>query len=129
MGENHNKKGDDGGLKGYIIRHTLMGIVLAVVVFVALKMMIGYFETNDPVSTVTPGHDNLQGAPADAVATQAPHAVAGNPDPAAGHIVQTSESSAVLPSQDSGSTAKEKAFHGNVTGQTHEAATKAEMPM
>jgi len=126
MGENHNKKGDDGGLKGYIIKLILMGIVLAVVVVVVLEMTIGYFETTDPVLNAAPVHKNLHQAPAEPVTTQVSHTMAGNPEPATDPIVQTSEGSAVLMSQNSGSTAKEKAFHGNDTGQSHAADTKTD---
>ena len=61
MEENHNSTDDDGGFKAYLTRHMLIGVVLAVVAIIALKIVLGFFEPSDhgrrtqPASRAGPG--------------------------------------------------------------------------
>ena len=47
MGENHNTTGDHGRRKGSITRHMLIGVVLAVVVLIAPKIVFGLFDSSE----------------------------------------------------------------------------------
>jgi hypothetical protein len=62
MGENQNSTGDDGGLKGCLTRHMLIGIVLVVVVIIALKIILGFLEPSGQMLTYASGvagHDRV----------------------------------------------------------------------
>jgi len=119
MGETPNNASDDGGLKGYITRHMLMGVVLAVVVIIALKIILGFFEVPDPVlsdTSGTTGHDRVE---LKTVMPQESHQVHDDSTPPAGHEAQTLEGSGLLLLGDSGSAIQEKPAHGGETNQTH----------
>ena len=78
MGENQNSTGDDGGIKAYITRHMLIGVVLAVVVIIVLKIVLGLFEPSDQSLTDTSGvtgHDRVE---VNAALPQASHMLPGD---------------------------------------------------
>jgi len=119
MGGTPNNASDDGGLKGYITRHMLMGVVLAVVVIIALKIVLGFLEAPDPVLSDTShrtGHDRVE---LKAVTPQASHQVLDTSTPSVGHEAPTSEGSGLLLLEGSGSAIQEKPVHGGETDQTH----------
>jgi hypothetical protein len=55
MKESHNSTGDGGGLKSYIFKHMLKGIVLAVVVIIVFKIFFGFFKASEHMQTDTSG--------------------------------------------------------------------------
>ena len=119
MVETPNNASDDSGLKGYITRHVLMSIVLAVVVVIALNMIIGCFETGDPAVSVSPGREALDRITVEPATPQGSHTVSGDPVLSAGHIGQKPEESGMVLSDNTGADAPETAGHGSDTGQAH----------
>lgn len=126
MGETPNNARDDGGLKGYITRHMLMGVVLAVVVIIAMKIVLGFFGVSDPVlsgTSGTTGHDRVE---LKTVMPQESHQVHDDLTPFIGHEAQTSEGSGLLLLGDNGSDLQEKPVHGGETNQTHGSSKSAD---
>jgi hypothetical protein len=118
MGEKHNNTGDDGGLKGYITRHMLMGVVLAVVVIVSLKIILGFFEP--PGAAITsaagPGSDRIG---VDTVTSDRHPTGLKNPLLPADHVSSSPGGNSVPPSPDVGPAAQASTVHGEDTALLH----------
>jgi hypothetical protein len=104
----------------------LVGVVLAVVVIIALKIVLGFFEVSDPVlsdTSGTTGHDRVE---LKTVMPQESHQVLDDSTPSAGHEAQTLEGSGLLLLGDSGSAIQEKPAHGGESNQTHGSSSSAD---
>ncbi len=111
MGENHNSTGDDGGIKAYITRHMIIGVVLAVVVIIVLKIVLGLFEPSDQSLTDTSGvtgHDRVE---VTAALPQASHMLPGDTASQADHETALPAGSGSLLAPNTGSAGQEMPNH------------------
>ena len=119
MGKNNKSTGDAGELKGYVAGHMLVGVVLAVVVIVALKIVLGFFEASDPVLTDTSGRAGHDQVGMKAVLPQDAHRTPDEPAQSDGYGVKTPGGSDLLLSRNTGLAAQEIAAHESDTSQIH----------
>ncbi|MFC1877418.1 DUF2333 family protein [Thermodesulfobacteriota bacterium] len=124
MGENNNSTGDDGGIKAYITRHMLIGVVLAVVVIIVVKIVLGFFEPSEQMLTNTSGVAGRDRVGVNAALPQASHVVPGESALQAGHETPSPAGSGSSSSRNTGSVVQEIPTHGSDTSQPHGVAEK-----
>jgi len=89
MGNKINNTSDVGELKGYVAGHMLLGVVLAVVVIVALKITLGFFDSSEPKSTDLTGGKGYDRVQVEAVLPPDAHPTPDDPAVTAGHDLKT----------------------------------------
>ncbi len=124
MGENQNSTGDDGGLKGYLTRHMLIGIVLVVVVIIALKIILGFLEPSSQMLTDASGVAGHDRVGVEAVLPQDSHRTSDELTLTVGHEVKALEGSDVLLSRNTEPAIQEIPAHDSGASQTHGADEK-----
>jgi len=126
MGETSNNTSDDGGLKGYITKHMLMGVALAVIVIIALKIVLGFFEASDPVLPDTSGRMGHDRVGLKTVMPQESRQVLDDSTPSVGHETQPPEGSGLLVLDGTGSAIHEKPAHGSEMNPTQGSSKSAD---
>lgn len=127
MDENHNSTDGDGGIKAYITRHMLMGVVLAVVAIIVLKIVLGFFEPSDqrPAdATGVAGHDRVG---VNAALPQASHVVPGDKTLQSGHETPSPAGSGPLLAQNTGLAEQEVPTHESDANQAQGVAEKKDV--
>ncbi len=124
MGENHNSTGDDDGLRAYITRHMLIGVVLAVVIIIALKIVLGFFEPSGTAITDAPGGVDLNRVGVEAAMPQDLHRTAGEPASQAEHGTKASKDPGFSGTRESGPAVQEITAHGTGTSPAPGAVAK-----
>jgi len=119
MAETPNNASDDSGLKGYITRHMLKGVVLAVVVIIVLKIAFGFFEPSEPVLTDASGRQGHDQVGVEAVLPQDSYQTSDDLTPSVNHEVKIPEDSDALLLRNTGPTVQEKPVHGSDTNKAH----------
>jgi hypothetical protein len=111
MEESHNSTGDDGGIKAYITRHMIIGVILAAVIIIVLKIVLGFFEPSDQRLTDVTGvteHDRVE---VNAALPQASHTPTGDTALQAGHETALPAGSGSLLARNTGSAGQDMPVH------------------
>ena len=119
MTETPNNASDDSGLKGYITRHMLKGVVLAVVVIIVLKIALGFFEPSDPVLTDASGREGHDRVGVEAVLPQDSHQTSDELTSSVSHKMKIPEDSDALLSRNTGPVVQEIPAHDSDTNKAH----------
>jgi hypothetical protein len=124
MDENNNSSGDDGGIKAYITRHMLIGVVLAVVVIIVLKIVLGFFQPSDKGVTDASGVVGHERVKMNAALPQASHTLPVDTALQTGHETPSPAGSDSLLSPSAVATLKPILTHVSDTNQPHGVAEK-----
>jgi hypothetical protein len=127
MDEETNNTGDDTGIKAYVIRHMLIGVVLAVVAIIALKIIFGLLQPPDRRLADVPDvavHDRVG---EDAELSQASHVLPGDAALREGHETPLFTGSGAMSGQTTGLTVREISTHESDGSQPHDVAEQKDL--
>jgi hypothetical protein len=117
-----NNTGDAGELKGYVAGHMLVGVVLAVVVIVALKIALGFFDSSGPMSGDLSGSKEHDRGMETTVSHGNSHPTGDDPAVTASHELKTTQDTHGVSSRNLQADVQDTPTHATDTDQTH--ATK-----
>lgn len=127
MGEQNNNTGDDGGIKAYVIRHMLVGVGLAVVAIIALKIIFGLFQQFDQRLTDASDVAGYDRVGEDADLPRSSHMPSGDAVLQAGHETPLSEVSGEISEQNTGLPVQEISSHEGEVSQPHGVVDQTEV--
>ena len=127
MGEEKNNTGDDGGLKAYVTRHMLIGVGLAVVAIIALKIVLGVFHQFDQRLTDASDVAEFGRVEEKTDLPQASHALTGDTALQAGHETPLPSVVGAMSEQNTGRTIQETSTHEGDVGRSHEGAEQTDV--
>ncbi len=128
MGENHNSTGDESGIKSYITRHMLMGIVLVVVALIVLNFFFGFFKPSDQKLTDASGLTGHDQVGVNAAQPQTSHEVSGDKALPTGHETPSPADSVSSLPQGTEPVIQEMPAHDSDMSQAHDVDKTMDAP-